>query len=119
MLRVAFPLRKATLRGTWLYTATVKMLCMQTSAFRESVTILIELATREPSAIMCADAVPSQCHRSLIADALPVRGCQVEEIVTAAQLTPLALHSRARVNGTDVTYPSAQDAQQSLDFGCV
>jgi len=79
---------------------------MQTDAFRESLTRLTDLAAAMPTAIMCAEAVPWQCHRSLIADALTARGIQVEHILSA---TSRKLHTYtpfARIEGESVTYPA-------------
>jgi hypothetical protein len=42
---------------------------MQTPEFEQSLEELIQLAKQERIAIMCAEAVPWRCHRSLIADA--------------------------------------------------
>jgi uncharacterized protein (DUF488 family) len=78
---------------------------MQTSEFEDSVTHCIELATRERVVLMCAEAVPWRCHRSLIADALLVRGIEAREITSGIRTRPHALTSWARVNGTQVTYP--------------
>lgn len=89
---------------------------MQTSEFQDALELLIELAHEEPTAIMCAEAVPWRCHRSLIADALLVRGIEVLEIASATRATPLTLHPWARVQGTAITYP-AQHEQQSLNLG--
>ncbi len=47
---------------------------MQTPQFAENLNQLTELAASAPTAIMCAEAVPWRCHRSLIADALVARG---------------------------------------------
>jgi len=57
-------------------------------------------------AIMCAESVPWRCHRSLIADALAARGVPVRHIMSATRLDPHKLTSFARVEGTQVTYPS-------------
>jgi uncharacterized protein (DUF488 family) len=54
---------------------------MQTPEFAENLETLIELGKQEPTAVMCAEAVPWRCHRSLIADALLVRGIDAIEIV--------------------------------------
>jgi hypothetical protein len=59
---------------------------------------------------MCAEAVPWRCHRSLIADALLVRGITALEIVSATRTTPLSLHPWAQVEGTVVTYPGEQQS---------
>ena len=54
---------------------------MQSSEFAENVQRVAELATSERCALMCAEAVPWRCHRSLIGDALLVRGIRVEDIM--------------------------------------
>jgi uncharacterized protein (DUF488 family) len=81
---------------------------MQTREFAQALDLLIELGRHEPTAAMCAEAVPWRCHRSLIADALLVRGINVLEIVSATRTTPLTLHPWAHVEGTAVTYPGEQ-----------
>ena len=83
---------------------------MQTSAFAESLAHCIELAKGERTVLMCAEAVPWRCHRSLIADALLVRGIEVKEITSGIRTRPQALTPWARVNGTHVTYPDASRA---------
>jgi uncharacterized protein (DUF488 family) len=87
---------------------------MQTSEFTENLDALIELGKQEPTAVMCAEAVPWRCHRSLIADALLVRGITVLEIVSANRVAPVTLHPSAHVEGTNVTYPGEQ---RSLQLG--
>ncbi len=86
---------------------------MQTSEFAENLDALIELAQQEQTVVMCAEAVPWRCHRSLIADALLVRGISVLEIASAARTAPLTLHPWAHVEGTSITYPPTHE-QQSL-----
>jgi uncharacterized protein (DUF488 family) len=86
---------------------------MQTAAFETGIEKLIETATRERTAIMCAEAVPWRCHRSLIADALAVRGIPVEHITSATHTKPHSLTPFAKVNGTHITYPS-ENGQQPL-----
>jgi uncharacterized protein (DUF488 family) len=85
---------------------------MQTPEFVQALDELIDLAKQEPTAIMCAEAVPWRCHRSLIADALLVRGITVLEIVSVTRATPLTLHPWAQVEGTTVTYPGEQQSLQ-------
>jgi uncharacterized protein (DUF488 family) len=79
---------------------------MQTRAFEEALQRLAELATQKPTAIMCAEAVPWRCHRSLIADALVARGYEVRNIMSAARAQPHILNPMARVKGRQVTYPT-------------
>jgi uncharacterized protein (DUF488 family) len=78
---------------------------MQTPEFRENLNQLIQLASETPTAIMCAEAVPWRCHRSLIADALTARGIPVLEIMTAGHGKPHSLTPFAKVDGERVTYP--------------
>lgn len=79
---------------------------MQTSEFEDALKDLIRLARSRRTAIMCAEAVPWRCHRSLIADALLARGISVEEILSASATRPHALTPWARVAGDHVTYPA-------------
>ena len=78
---------------------------MQTEEFLQNLERLLDMARSERVAIMCAEAVPWRCHRSLIADALLVRGVRVEEIVGAGACRLHALTPFAKVQGTSITYP--------------
>jgi uncharacterized protein (DUF488 family) len=78
---------------------------MLTEEFLQNLERLLEMARGERVAIMCAEAVPWRCHRSLIADALLVRGVRVEEIVGAGACRLHALTPFAKVQGTSITYP--------------
>lgn len=77
---------------------------MGTPAFRDAVTQLIAAASRAPTTIMCAEAVPWRCHRSLIADALVARGCEVRHVLDAST-DRHTLMDIARVENGEVTYP--------------
>jgi uncharacterized protein (DUF488 family) len=81
---------------------------MRTPEFERHLAGLLALAAREPVAIMCAEAVPWRCHRSLVADALLARGVEVRHITSATRAEPHALTPFARVDGTRVTYPGPQ-----------
>ncbi len=81
---------------------------MQTPEFAQALERAIDLSRDRPSALMCAEAVPWRCHRSLVADALLVRGIRVLEIVSAAEPKEHKLTPFARVRGTKITYPSEQ-----------
>jgi uncharacterized protein (DUF488 family) len=83
---------------------------METAEFALSLEALVELARRQPTAIMCAETVPWRCHRSMIADALTARGIAVLHILTAKRAEPHALTSFAAVEGTRVAYPAAAPA---------
>ncbi len=79
---------------------------MQTPQFAKALEELIELAAKQRIAAMCAEAVPWRCHRSLIADALLVRGISSEDIASPTRRTPHQLTPFARVRGTELTYPA-------------
>ena len=98
---------------------------MQTPEFAESLQELIRLANQGRIALMCAEAVPWRCHRSLIADALTVRGIRTEELAArftllrplpklAAPLLPIrpkirrSLKNKCRLNAI-VRSPSRQN----------
>jgi len=86
---------------------------MQTSTFKENLDRCIALAMRERVVLMCAEAVPWHCHRSLIADALLVRGIEASEITSRVRNQPHSLTPWARVTGTQVTYPAIPALQRS------
>jgi uncharacterized protein (DUF488 family) len=79
---------------------------MQTPEFEQNLQKLIGLAKKERIAIMCAEAVPWRCHRSLIGDALTVRGIRTEDIMSLTRRQVHAITPFAMVNGTTVTYPA-------------
>lgn len=78
---------------------------MQTPEFEAALNELIDRAARTPTAIMCAEAVPWRCHRSLIADALTSRGWNVLNIFDAGHVEPHRLTKFARITDGRVTYP--------------
>jgi uncharacterized protein (DUF488 family) len=78
---------------------------MQTAPFRKNLARCIERARREQVALMCAEAVPWRCHRSLIADALLARGIPASEITSGVRARPHVLTPFAQICGTEVTYP--------------
>jgi len=80
---------------------------MQTNEFQEQLETLIKLAQMERVALMCAEAVPWRCHRSLIGDALLVRGLRVEHILSQGGRRQHILTPWAEVHGTTITYPSS------------
>lgn len=82
---------------------------MQTTEFADAVKELITLANDKTVAIMCAEAVPWRCHRSLIGDALLVRDIDVVDIMSAASARAHVLTSFAKVDGTRVWYPAIPD----------
>ena len=84
---------------------------MQTPEFEQNMEELIRLAKQEQIAIMCAEAVPWRCHRSLIADALLVRGIRTEDITSLTRRTVHTLTPFAKVHGTTITYPTENSQQ--------
>jgi uncharacterized protein (DUF488 family) len=77
---------------------------MATEEFQQGIERLIELAREKRTTVMCAEAVPWRCHRSLIGDALLVRGVNVEDIMSATSRREHALTPFAKVNGSEITY---------------
>ena len=85
---------------------------MQTPEFEQSLDELIQSANQERIVLMCAEAVPWRCHRSLIGDALLIRGVRTEDIMSATRRQVHALTPFAKVRGTTITYPS-EDMQRA------
>ena len=81
---------------------------MQTAEFAAGMEELLAIARESRTVIMCAEAVPWRCHRSLIGDALLVRGWQVEDIMSEKQSRPHVLTPWAKVDGETITYPAVE-----------
>ena len=79
---------------------------MQTPEFEASLDAILDLARGARVALMCAEAVPWRCHRSLIADALVVRGVPVEHIISSARVQPHRVTPWAQVDGARITFRS-------------
>jgi len=79
---------------------------MQTPQFAAGLEKLVDLARKRPTAVMCAEAVPWRCHRSLIGDALLLRGFPVEELSSLTTTRRHTLTPWARVRGLRITYPA-------------
>ena len=91
---------------------------MQTPEFEENLGLVLEMAGHERVVLMCAEAVPWRCHRSLIADALTVRGVQVEHILGPGRTQAHRLTPFARVEGQRLTYPAPLEVElSSSPFG--
>lgn len=84
---------------------------MQTDDFTQGLETVRALAADGPVALMCAEAVPWRCHRSLIADALTVRGVNSSDIQSLGRTIPHTLTPFARVEGTRITYPATQSSE--------
>lgn len=88
---------------------------MQGPQFKKGVERLVKLASARLTAIMCAEAVPWRCHRSLIADALAVRGIRVAHIFGARQAHQHTLTPFAHVKGLRITYPGGPSKKITLN----
>ena len=86
---------------------------MQTPEFAASLENLVKLAKKERVVLMCAEAVPWRCHRSLIADALVAQGVPTRHIMSESRMEAHALRSFAKRRGINVSYPLG-DAQTEL-----
>ena len=79
---------------------------MQTEEFRRAIEKLIACGSKERTVIMCAEAVPWRCHRSLVADAFLIRGWEVIHILGTGQAQLHRLTSFAVVQGDRLVYPA-------------
>jgi len=92
---------------------------MQTKEFTDNLLKIMALARENCLAIMCAEALPWRCHRSLISDALVVRHVKVQHIISSTSCLSHELNETAKVEGTKITYPlfSKEIPQRTLgDF---
>jgi 3-methyladenine DNA glycosylase/8-oxoguanine DNA glycosylase len=87
---------------------------MQTEDFETALEELHALSATGRVALMCAEAVPWRCHRSLVADALTARGAHVEHLIDSARSTPHRLTPFAEVEGARVRYPGGETAGGNL-----
>ena len=78
---------------------------MATPEFAAGLERLRSLARTRRTAIMCAEAVPWRCHRSLIADALTVDGVEVRHVTGRGEPALHRVTSFAEVKGGNITYP--------------
>jgi uncharacterized protein (DUF488 family) len=86
---------------------------MMTAPFREALERLVQAGREERTAFMCAERLPSECHRALISDALVARGLAVRHIVTTGGSQSHALNARARRTEEGIVYDAG--AQLTLD----
>ncbi|MDE2028096.1 MAG: DUF488 domain-containing protein, partial [Candidatus Omnitrophica bacterium] len=78
---------------------------MQTQEFEDNLQELIKQAREQVVAIMCAEAVPWRCHRSLIADALLVHGFEAVDIMSRGKSNPHKINPMAKISGKKLHYP--------------
>jgi len=81
---------------------------MATPEFSEGLEVLIKIASKRETAIMCAEAVPWRCHRSLIADALTKKGWLVRDIMSRTSVTKHRLTHFLRVRKGLLVYPESK-----------
>jgi len=89
--------RNASFRGFADYMATPE--------FSEGLEALIEVAHANETAIMCAEAVPWRCHRSLIGDALTKKGWIVRDIMSRTVAARHLLTPFLKIRKGQLTYP--------------
>ena len=80
---------------------------MTTPEFRRATDELLGWAAERPTAIMCSEAVPWRCHRSMISDSVVARGWEVAHILETG-LSPHRLTEWAVVEGGEVRYPPSR-----------
>jgi uncharacterized protein (DUF488 family) len=78
---------------------------MQTEEFDKALAKLMEFSKEKTVAIMCAEAVPWRCHRSLVGDALLVGGFEVLDVISTSAVRDHKLTPWAQVRGREITYP--------------
>jgi uncharacterized protein (DUF488 family) len=77
---------------------------METPAFRQGLERLVETGRELRSAVLCAERLPWQCHRNLIADSLVARGVRVLHLIGPGQASEHALSRLARLDGARLLY---------------
>ncbi|BCT68475.1 hypothetical protein NNRS527_02075 [Nitrosospira sp. NRS527] len=109
--------RKDSINGAWR-NASFRGYAdyMQTPGFASNVQDVMELAEKERCALMCAEAVPWRCHRSLIADALTVRGARVEDIINTQGRKVHVITPWAQTDGLRIFYPPQESLPLQEEF---
>jgi uncharacterized protein (DUF488 family) len=77
---------------------------METSAFKQAITILENIATEKRSAYMCSEAVWWRCHRSMISDYLKANGWTVLHIMAVAKADEHPYTAPAKIVNGELTY---------------
>ena len=99
--------RNASFRGYADYMATPQ--------FAEGLAALTQIASTTPTAIMCAEAVPWRCHRSLISDAMILKGWEVRDILTAAPAKERKPTPFLKIVDNHPTYPAPDQPDTRFD----
>lgn len=87
---------------------------MQTDDFLQGLEELLAFTKKHTVVIMCAETLPWRCHRSMVGDALLVRGYEVLDIFDSKNTKPEKLTGFAKVDGTTITYPTDTPKQNQL-----
>lgn len=87
---------------------------MQTPEFEKALDQLIHWAQKRRTVVMCAEAVPWRCHRSMIGDALLARGIRVEEITSRSRTRPHTLTPWALMRRKRVSYPASLKGSKAV-----
>jgi uncharacterized protein (DUF488 family) len=82
---------------------------MMTTEFHSGIERLLSIAARHRVAVMCAEAVWWQCHRSLIADFLKASEHEVIHATALGRSEPHPFTSAARVVDGALTYSAQPD----------
>lgn len=88
---------------------------IQTQEFSAAIKELVAQTNEKTVAIMCAEAVPWRCHRSLVGDALLARGVEVVDIISETNAKPHKMTPWAKVDGSSVTYPGTSDSSENRE----
>lgn len=92
---------------------------MQTAEFAAAIDELLADSPHLETTVMCAEAVPWRCHRSLVGDSLLVHGVEVEDIYYDAKgksrREPHNLTSFAKVKGEQLWYPAEENLFSGLE----
>jgi uncharacterized protein (DUF488 family) len=87
---------------------------MQTGEFTEAIENLLSLSEKHCVAIMCAESDPANCHRSLVADALVIRGAPVHHILCVEKFLIHSVTESAEIEDLCISYPGAHSRQRAL-----
>ncbi|MBI4879143.1 MAG: DUF488 domain-containing protein [Planctomycetes bacterium] len=89
---------------------------MESERFRAAASRLLELARAEPLAVMCAERFPGDCHRSLLADYLLLRGAAVRHAIDPGRIEEHRLSALARIDAGVLVYDAGRGRQLGLGF---
>ena len=88
---------------------------MATEVFRKGIQHLIQLAGKTPLAILCAEKLPQDCHRALIADYLLQLGISVRHIIDSEHILEHTLNPWARWKAPYLIYDRPSQGSLTLD----